>query len=560
MRVRRIATALVVTATALTAFQGVASAAPGDLTYRGCFANDDGVGGCTALPGAPLGSANGVAVSPDGGSVYVASYGSNSISRFARGAGGELTFSSCLANDGPAVGCADLPYDSLKSARDVAVSRDGTVYVVSASSHTLAHFVPSDGKLTYNGCLGNDASYDCADLPGLPINSASGVTVSPDGKSVYVAAAGSNSIAHFYRSGPDGQVVYDGCLGSTNVQGCGDLDGAPLNGATAVATSPDGASVYVASASSHSVAGFQRTGAEGQIGFGSCWAAPSPTMQGCQALYVAPLAAARDVVVSPDGNSVYVVSPEANAVVHFHRSAADGKLAFADCFRAFDDPFDNCVDLPGAPTIGASGIAMSADGGSLYVAGATGESVAWFSRATGDGKLTYQGCLSDTDAFGQGCVDLPDRPLRNARSIAVSPDGRSVYVASESSNSVARFDRALPDEAGQGPGDTPTGSGGQGGSGGAPAATCGGKRATIVGTKRADRLRGTPRRDVIAALGGNDRVSALGRADIVCGGAGRDTLRGGAGRDRLFGGAQKDTCIGGAARDRARTCEVRRSL
>jgi len=125
----------------------------------------------------------------------------------------------------------------------------------------------------------------------------------------------------------------------------------------------------------------------------------------------------------------------------------------------------------------------------------------------------------------------------------------------------ARFDRALLEDPGQGPGDTPTGAGRPGGSGDPPpAVTCGGKRATIVGTKRADRLHGTAGADVIAALGGNDSVSALGRADVVCGGAGRDTLRGGAGRDRLFGGAQRDICIGGAAHDRARTCEVRKSL
>ena len=130
---RRIVTALLVTAAAWTAFQGVATAAPDQLTYRGCFGNDDGVAGCTALPGAPLGSASGVVVSPDGGSVYVASYGSHSISRFARGDGGELAFGSCLANDGPAVGCDDLSYDSLTSAHDVAVSPDGkSVYVVSA--------------------------------------------------------------------------------------------------------------------------------------------------------------------------------------------------------------------------------------------------------------------------------------------------------------------------------------------------------------------------------------------------------------------------------------------
>ncbi len=88
---------------------------------------------------------------------------------------------------------------------------------------------------------------------------------------------------------------------------------------------------------------------------------------------------------------------------------------------------------------------------------------------------------------------------------------------------------------------------------GAPAAAvarlCGGKKATIVGTPRADRIRGTARRDVIAALGGDDVVRGLGGADLICGGAGRDTLRGGAGRDRLLGGAGRDRLFGGLGRD-----------
>jgi hypothetical protein len=106
------------------------------------------------------------------------------------------------------------------------------------------------------------------------------------------------------------------------------------------------------------------------------------------------------------------------------------------------------------------------------------------------------------------------------------------------------------------------------GPGAAERVTCSGKVATLVGTRRRDRLRGTRRRDVIAALGGNDVIHGLRGNDIVCGGAGNDTIRGGpgndllrgergrdrllgeSGRDRLLGGPDRDRLFGGPGRDR----------
>jgi glucose/arabinose dehydrogenase len=81
------------------------------------------------------------------------------------------------------------------------------------------------------------------------------------------------------------------------------------------------------------------------------------------------------------------------------------------------------------------------------------------------------------------------------------------------------------------------------------AATCGGRRATIVGTPGRDVLHGSARRDVIAGLGGNDRLSGLGGNDLVCGGGGGDTIRGGAGNDGLRGQAGNDRLYGGPGRD-----------
>ncbi|HEV2755020.1 MAG TPA: calcium-binding protein [Actinomycetota bacterium] len=71
----------------------------------------------------------------------------------------------------------------------------------------------------------------------------------------------------------------------------------------------------------------------------------------------------------------------------------------------------------------------------------------------------------------------------------------------------------------------------------APAATCFGKRATIVGTSDDDTLRGTPGRDVIVAAGGRDLVHGRGGNDLICGGSGEDEgLYGDGGDDRIHAG------------------------
>lgn len=95
----------------------------------------------------------------------------------------------------------------------------------------------------------------------------------------------------------------------------------------------------------------------------------------------------------------------------------------------------------------------------------------------------------------------------------------------------------------------------------APAPTCGGQRATIVGTPGADVLVGSAGNDVVLAGAGNDRIRSFGGRDLICAGRGNDVVKSGArsdkvlagpGADRLFGGGGADVLRGGRGPDRLR--------
>ena len=91
---------------------------------------------------------------------------------------------------------------------------------------------------------------------------------------------------------------------------------------------------------------------------------------------------------------------------------------------------------------GPRSVAVSADGKSVYVASDLSNDVARFNRNTTTGAITQPagsaGCVSETGA--EACAD--GHGLSGPRSVAVSAAGKSVYVASEKSGAVVRFNRA----------------------------------------------------------------------------------------------------------------------
>ena len=78
--------------------------------------------------------------------------------------------------------------------------------MASDDSNSISRFSrAAGGQLSYDGCLNNDGSSGCGDLPGTPLTGADSVAVSPDGESIYVASRNANSISHFFRKLPSPQ-------------------------------------------------------------------------------------------------------------------------------------------------------------------------------------------------------------------------------------------------------------------------------------------------------------------------------------------------------------------
>ena len=152
------------------------------------------------------------------------------------------------------------------------------------------------------------------------------------------------------------------------------------------------------------------------------------------------------VTVSPDGKNAYVASATSNAVAVFDR-AADGTLTQKGCLS--DSGAGPCVDA--TALAGAASVAVSPDGKNAYVASSAGGAVAVFDRGA-DGTLTQKigtaACISDTGAAP--CFD--GAALAQPTSVAVSPDGKNAYVASEAGDAVAVFDRAADGTLTQKPG------------------------------------------------------------------------------------------------------------
>jgi DNA-binding beta-propeller fold protein YncE len=258
--------------------------------------------------------------------------------------------------------------------------------------------------------------------------------VSADGKSVYVAAWGSDAVGVFTR-GTNGRLTEIACIsnnGTTGVDGTSGqcADGDAMWGATALAVSPDGKNVYAASYASGGIAEFSRDPVTGRLRQFGC-VRPVPTCAGARGL-----GGASSIAISPDGLNVYVAAAAADAVTSLARDPATGALKGIGCIS--DDGTDRMCDK-GNAIRGASAVTVSSDGKFVYAAAADSSSVVTFSRDPSTGRLRQSGCVLEAAPKPGSCTRAYG--LSTPTALTLSPDGSTLFVTSYDSNSVAVFAR-----------------------------------------------------------------------------------------------------------------------
>lgn len=424
--------------------------------------------GCGRTGASGLRSGDWIATSPDGTSVYTASFSGNSIAEFSRDTStGTLTELGCVALTGSS-SCSTTT-GGLNEASSVTVSPDGkNVYATGSRTGAVVEFArATDGSLTPLGCVqdSSNTGSECATSgPGL-VN-AYDVAVSPDGSSVYVAAGGSGNflgaIAEFHRN-TDGTLTQ---LASPNdcieEQGnptpvCGTHDGVGLLAVTALAVSPDGKNLYSVSDTialadgdaPGAIAEFARdssTGALTQLtGADACIGEPTTfAVTECQTRTAAGLTDLVNIAISSDGNDVYTSSDQQDGAITAFARGTNGALSPLGCIAGGGS---RCATT--ATGLAASfGVAVSPDGANVYVAAAgngtiSAPGVVALARA-GDGTLSGlaapDDCIQQEGASGGTCGNTSGHGLSDPLGVAVSPDGANVYTVA-SGGAVAEFAR-----------------------------------------------------------------------------------------------------------------------
>jgi DNA-binding beta-propeller fold protein YncE len=448
LHVRALLTGSLLAILAPLASAQAAAGPPGSLTPIAtpqlCFAQSPATG-CTTAPG--LESARTVVISADGHTLYAG--GGTSIAAFSRDAKtGALTqlagplgcVSSSIGGCSHALG--------LSGVSQIALAPSGKfLYAVSSIANSVTAFARDvkTGALTQlkgaAGCVRPGGLGGCAS--GVGLLGASALAITPDGRSLYVAGRDADAVAAFSIDPTGGALLQLG-----GKQACirgGDASGAcaagrALAGADALAISPDGLTLYVAAKNADAVGILQRDATTGAL-------SQQPGLNGCTRLAgglgcttARALAQPSALAIGSSGRDVYVASAAGNAVSILQRDATGALVQPAGVAGCIAQGIADCSSAPLMTAPDA--LALGADGTSLTVGTAGDGTILTLARDVTTGLLASipapAGCISTTAAAG--CQPLPQ--LGPTTSIAIAPSGDVLYAAAN--GGLVAFARQAP--------------------------------------------------------------------------------------------------------------------
>ena len=296
---------------------------------------------------------------------------------------------------------------NLTGARDVLVI-DDDVYVASQVDDSLVAFKAVDNSGLELQWVAN---FDFAGgVSGL--NQAVAVASSADGAHVYVAGANDNAVVAFDRSLVDGSLSNPVTI-SQNGQG--------LSGVNDLAISVDGFSAYTSGFNNDQLGVYQRDPMTGALTFASVVASPTAEFNNITS-----------VSLSADDQQVYVTSAGNNRLYVFNRdtsvstgSSDYGSLTLA---QVLEQNVDGVVGF-----LQPSNAQSSADGRHVYVSTQQSDAVVWLVRDLVSGELAFGGLISDVVGNVNG--------LDGAIDVAISDSGEFVYVAGSLDHGIAVLSR-----------------------------------------------------------------------------------------------------------------------
>lgn len=377
-------------------------------------------------------------VSPDSKNVYVSGFSDNALVVFDRDTGtGALTFREVWADAGSPITGATTQ-DGLSMPQWVTVSPDGTsLYVCGSDDSSLVVFDrnATTGALAFREVWQDPDAVSpitgASTVDGLEWSSC--VRVSPDNNHVYVSAEGNSSVVVFDRAG-DGSLTVNEVWADEGsaISGANTQDG--LGGAVHMVISSDGASLYVTAASDSALVVFNRNTTTGALTVAEVWADAGSPISGASTQDG--LGTAFDVAISPLDASLYVASGSDDAIVVFDRDTGTGLLTFREVWADATSPITGANIQDGLD--GAMGVDVSPDGSYVFTTGPNNHALLAFDRAA-NGALTVAEVWQWSGASPTIPDAIMIQGIAGCEGIQVSADGGSLYVAGAADSAVSVF-------------------------------------------------------------------------------------------------------------------------